>query len=580
MNLGIVKHLAPAFADNGPSQWEIKARPDVMMRLKKALPKVEVRRAGSVLLSDTPENAREITWILERWDLELTDADRGYLERRTTEHFDHKAAVTRILSGERESDDWQEPADHVDEYQYQAAELAMKTGGLIVTDELAMGKTYTSLLMLRNPEALPALIVVQSHLTRQWQKQLEELLPWLRSHIIRTGAVYDPSKKRGMHGYHPDVLISTYMKLAGWADHLAGEVKTVIFDECQELRRAEAAKTTAAGQITDGAKFCMGLSGTPVFNFGGEAYNILDVIRPGCLGEREEFAREWGVSSGDKIDTKFEGGHLKVRARELGTYLHEEGLLLHRTWEEVGRERPEQALKIPHTIEAETDLIEEATSDAKALAELILSKATTQQEVFAAERDLDNKIRQATGVAKAPYVADFVRMLLEGEEKVVVWAWHRAVYAILNAALEEFKPIMYTGSESDVAKRRAEEVFIKGDARVLLMSLRSGAGLDGLQEACNTGVFAELDWAPPIHDQCLGRLPRPGQKKPVVGYYLLTESGSDPGLVELLDVKRMQSEPIRNPKAELFEPTAQDPSDRIKQLAESVLERRAVEVAA
>src|SRR5579884_3848269 len=43
------------------------------------------------------------------------------------------------------------------------------------------------------------------------------------------------------------------------------------------------------------------------------------------------------------------------------------------------------------------------------------------------------------------------------------------------------------------------------------MSLRSGAGLDGLQEDCTVGVFGELDWSPEQHRQCIGRLDRDGQ---------------------------------------------------------------------
>ena len=43
--------------------------------------------------------------------------------------------------------------------------------------------------------------------------------------------------------------------------------------------------------------------------------------------------------------------------------------------------------------------------------------------------------------------------------------------------------------------------FIDGDARVLMMSLRSGAGLDGLQEVSHTAVFGELDWSPGVHRQ-------------------------------------------------------------------------------
>jgi SNF2 family DNA or RNA helicase len=557
--------MAPAF-EGARAQWEIKARPDVMIRVKKALPKTESRREAGVLLSDTPENAVELLWLLGRWDLDLSTEDRKYLKRLARQHRVQLAAVSKILAGERPDDAWREPADHVDDYQYQAAALAMANGGLIVTDELAMGKTYTSLLMLRNPKALPAVVVVQSHLTKQWQEQINTLLPWLKTHIVRSGMPYDPSAKREMKGEHPDVLITTYMKLDGWAETLAESVNAVIFDECQELRRAEAQKTKAAGMVSDGARFVMGLSGTPVFNYGGEIYNILDVVKRGCLGEREEFAREWGLSG---HGGKFEGGRLKVKSQALAEYLHSQGLLLHRTWEEVGRTRPDKPLKLPHVIDAETEVVEEAESNARELAKLIL-KGASKKELFEAETEFDAKLRHATGVAKAPFVADFARMILEGEEKVVIWCWHRAVYAILNERLAEFDPVMYTGSEGPAAKRRSEKAFVEGDARVLLMSLRSGAGIDGLQKSCNVGIFAEFDMVPAIHDQALGRLPRPGQRKPVLGYYLISEIGTDPGMVELHGVKRSQGEPIRNPRAELFEAGPMDQGDRIRKLAEEV----------
>jgi hypothetical protein len=52
---------------------------------------------------------------------------------------------------------------------------------------------------------------------------------------------------------HPDVLIIPYSKLRGWGDHLAGRVRTVIFDEVQELRRPTA-KYEAAARVADGRR--------------------------------------------------------------------------------------------------------------------------------------------------------------------------------------------------------------------------------------------------------------------------------------------------------------------------------------
>jgi hypothetical protein len=97
------------------------------------------------------------------------------------------------------------------------------------------------------------------------------------------------------------------------------------------------------------------------------------------------------------------------------------------------------------------------------------------------------------------------------------------------------------------------------------MSLRAGAGLHGLQDVCKVGVFGELDWSPGIHEQALGRLHRPGQVDPVVGYFLFSNGGTDPLMGEVLDTKRMQSEPMRDPIARSSRRVV--PEDRVRQLA-------------
>jgi hypothetical protein len=103
--------------------------------------------------------------------------------------------------------------------------------------------------------------------------------------------------------------------------------------------------------------------------------------------------------------------------------------------------------------------------------------------------EFDALMRQATGIAKAPYVAEFVRPLLDSGEPIVLFGWHRAVYNIWMEALAAHNPVLYTGTESATQKAEAIDAFLGGQARVLIMSLRSGAGVDGLQGYCNTVVF-------------------------------------------------------------------------------------------
>ena len=87
----------------------------------------------------------------------------------------------------------------------------------------------------------------------------------------------------------------------------------------------------------------------------------------------------------------------------------------------------------------------------------------------------------------------------------------------------------------------------------MLISLRAGAGIDGLQHVCSTVVFGELDWSPGVHEQCIGRVHRDGQTEPVMAYFLISDHGSDPIVSEVLGVKREQIEGVRNPGEHLVE---------------------------
>lgn len=350
----------------------------------------------------------------------------------------------------------------------------------------------------------------------------------------------------------------------GWRHLLAGQIKTVIFDEVQELRRSDSEKYSAAAAIADGGDRRMGLSATPVYNYGGEVFNIYEILKPGVLGTREEFFREWGSfqrTTGDIVVSD---------PAALGEFLRDQGLLLRRTRADVGRELPEPT-EVVMDIDSATDATDAAMADVVQMAHLVLSG--TRQERFTAAGQIDMKLRQATGIDKAPYVAAFARLLLESETKIVIFGWHRAVYDIWLRELSEFQPTMFTGTETAAQKQASVDRFTTDpNCRIFLCSLRSGAGLDGLQGVASVCIFGELDWSPAMHHQAIGRLARDGQEGEVVAYYPVSNIGSDPIISGVLEDKRQQAEPfMAGDDGALF--TAQtDDTGRIKRLAQAVLD--------
>jgi hypothetical protein len=107
------------------------------------------------------------------------------------------------------------------------------------------------------------------------------------------------------------------------------------------------------------------------------------------------------------------------------------------------------------------------------------------------------------------------------------------------------------------------------------MSLRSGSGLDGLQDSgCHVGVFGELDWSPAVLEQGIGRYHRDGQEEPCLVYYLLSDSGSDPIMADVLGLKRVQLEGIRNPHGSTDEVLVDTGGAHVRRLAEELVKKK------
>lgn len=523
-------------ADDG--LWVIQAQPDVAARLKNIFPQVRTTTVGAIQVHDSPDIAQDLEWVLGRWPMDLNRSDRERLAAGAHDYRVRGEQIAAILEGRTAH-----PALRLTpqkertprEYQMAAYQMLLASKGVVLSDELGLGKTLTSLLMLSDPSSRPMLAVTLVGLTRQWVRELEMAFPDLRAVEVKKGTPYD---LRDAEGHEPDMIVMNYAKLAGWANHLAGKVRTVVFDEVQELRRPGSKKHTAAMNVAHKADLRMGLSATPVFNYGGEMHSILSVIRPDLTMNPAEFARQWCRTSNGLGDKTQIADPPAFRA-----WMTDNGAFLRRTREDVGIEMPPLQVQ-EWNVEVDNDNWKTAlaSSNAAEVARLVLDDAADHRSRWRASGDLDWRMRQATGVAKAPYVAELVKLILESEERILLGGWHRDCWNIWQAALAEFNPVLYTGTESPAAKNRAFDKFVGGDSRILMMSLRSGAGLDGLQGSARVAVFGELDWSPGVHKQFLGRLHRPGQREAVTGYFCVSNYGADPMMMDALDMKQIQSD--------------------------------------
>jgi SNF2 family DNA or RNA helicase len=528
------------------------------MRLKRVFGKLSKASYGTHRISGSRENARDLEWFMERYPLEMEEGDRSLLGVQATLHRKVEQYVFDVMH-ERSQTAAFELALPPREYQKVAATMMLNRRSLLLADDVGLGKTVSFICTLTKPETLPAAVVTLAHLPRQWRDEMNKFAPGLNVHVAKSGQPY-PFKEK------PDVVVLNYHKLNGWAETLARTTRSVCFDECQELRHAGSQKYAAARHLALRARYRMGLSATPIYNYGGEFYSVLDVVSPGSLGERDEFMREW-------TDSDFRKPSIK-NPKAFGMYLRDSGLMLRRTREDVGRELPALS-KFHQYVEADPKALDAVGDSCAELARLILRAGEEGRgEKMRAREEFNNRLRQATGIAKAPYVAAFVRLLVESGERVVLYGWHREVYSIWLDRLSDLRPVMYTGTESITQKENSKKAFTEGDAQVLIMSLRSGAGLDGLQGVAKTLCFGELDWSPGVHEQCIGRVHRDGQPGAVMAYFMVSDEGADPMIAEVLGLKRRQIEGVRTPQGELIERLAVD-GDYIRRMAERYLTQRA-----
>ncbi len=538
--------------------WVVQAMlPHVAIRFKGMFKGLAEAAVPPFALKDRFDLPIDLDWFMQRYPLRLTDQAQArlaeglaaYSAQRATLGLLSKPEYAPLLNpGFKEGE---KPFG----YQVRAAEMLRATGRLLLLDDVGLGKTVSALASIADGWGLPAAVVVQPHLSSQWVKKYIERFTNLKAYEVKDRNVRDLPAA--------DIYLFRYSNIGAWGSYAETlGCKTVIFDEVQELRHGRSTdKGMGATAFCAAAQYRLGLTATPIYNYGSEIFAVVEFIAPGALGSWHEFVINWCASHGSHWIVKDPGA--------LGAYLQSEGITLRRTNEdaEVASTLPPQSKVVIEVGWNEGDLDTDQELQRKLALRVLNGSFHERGE---ASRQLDLMMRHDTGVAKARSVAAYVRTLVEAGEPVLLGGWHRDVYDIWNKALGDLNPLMFTGSESQAAKARAERAFRSGDSRLLVMSLRSGAGLDGLQEVCAHAVFGEFDWSPQVHRQFTGRIARFGQTRPITSHFLHVDGGSDPVLMATLGLKSSQSHGLLNPYGGVMAATPTDET-RMRQLARAVL---------
>lgn len=519
-------HLYGTLSYNRRSKcWTIKGEPCVTEMAARLFPGSE-RRRGEARFTANRRIIGDVNWLMMRYPLEIAPRDRELWKNALAQAREHVLLRMNAEKLPRRSTPPEGTFEgELREFQKEGLSFLLANPRTLLADEMGLGKTVQALACLAATKEFPALIVVPPHLLRNWQTEITRFLR-LEGKPARVCVL------TGLKPYQPpeaDVYIIHYLLLRGWKQALPQMgFKAVVFDEIQELRHGGTEKYSAASLLAEECERVIGLSGTPIYNKGSEIWNVVNILDYHCLGDWESFTRAWCDGYGN---------HLVRNPALLGEHLRREGLILRRTKEEVLAELPPKRR-----------LVQEIDSDDKAYRELmrpvmdqlgsLLALHPDAKERALLEEQVGRGERQATGVAKAPFVAAFVRALEDSGEKVLLFAHHHAVMDIYRKELAAYHPVFITGRESTGQKEEAVARFMEGKTNLCVISLRAASGLNLQRASCV--VFGELDWSPAVHSQAEDRAHRMGQKDSILCYYLVAPQGSDRDMQDALGLKVSQ----------------------------------------
>ncbi|MBQ3486562.1 MAG: DEAD/DEAH box helicase [Clostridia bacterium] len=507
--------------------WTVKGDPSVTEMCKRLFPGSAGSKRGEARFTAHRRMIGDLMWLMLRFPLEISPRDKAMWDKSVKdarEYAVRKAIAARLP--ERMTPPEGTFTGELRPFQQEGLAFLLQHDRCLLADEMGLGKTVQALSYLASTGSFPALVIPPAHLTRNWQEEAARFLRLQgekpRVHVIKGLKPYDLPEA--------DIYIMHYLLLRGWKEVLPTlGFKAVIFDEVQELRHTGTEKYSAASLLSESCERVIGLSGTPIYNTGGEIWNVINILDYHFLGDWESFSREWCYGYGNAV---------VVKPELLGDYLRREGLMLRRTKQEVLKELPPKRRAV-QDLDWNDKLY--AQLMAPILPDVVRWKtdgSLTASARAMLEESISQHVRQATGIAKAPYVCQFVRALLDSGEKVLLFAHHHAVMDTYKQELKHYRPGFITGRETISQKADAVERFMSGRTDVLCISLRAASGLNLQRATCV--VFGELDWSPAVHSQAEDRAHRMGQEDSLLCYYLVAPQGSDAAMQEALGLKVSQ----------------------------------------
>jgi SNF2 family DNA or RNA helicase len=477
-----------------------------------------------------------ITYSIDNFST-ATEALNTDAENVTSHLLNMQAREFEIAQGQQELLSVEEIKDRIKllDHQMQAAHRALfkMSGGALFADEVGLGKTIEVGMVLKEMDFRDTrdtfLILTPAQLAPQWQKELQE----------KFGLDFVCNYDDDFRGFdaHDKIIASvdTAKSKTNREDVLARRWDVAVLDEAHYVRNADTMRYELIDELSYGEAFFA--TATPIQNDISDLYNIIDLIRPGILGTRQQFDNRYVVDSDDAQIKRSE--ELQQKLNRVMIRNRREETKIDFTNREVHTNVFEPSPAETELYDAVTDYVRSNYSSAGAR-HLVLF--TLQKEVvsspYAVEKTIDrwvNDKQKGLSASERSALSD-IQSIVEDIDQTTKQRRLRNVIETIQDQIGTTRAIVFTqfrptqdaiadsirgldlpvhivnGDLSSKGKeRKVAEFKEKGGIMVATDSISEGRNM----QFCNVLINYDLPWNPMKVEQRIGRVDRIGQNREV-----------------------------------------------------------------
>lgn len=316
----------------------------------------------------------------------------------------------------------------------------------------------------------------------------------------------------------------------------------VIIDEAHKLKNNKTKNYEFVRNLNK--KFCLLLTATPIQNRIGEIFNLVSLLKPGHLGNEDQFKdvfakKDLQLEDHDRLKQLVNKVMIRNRRQDTGiewTKRHVKTISIdfspteQALYDEICKLK-ENPSYTKHMFSIMT-LERECCSSREAVYMTIKKMQEEEKHILgsSAIAQIMEKINQVEQNSKALEVVKLIQQL---NEKVIIFTEYRATQIYLQWFLQQngISSVPFRGGFKRGKKDWMKDLF-RERAQVLIATEAGGEGIN--LQFCNQIINYDLPWNPMRLEQRIGRIHRLGQERDVHIYNMSTNGTVEEHILKLL----------------------------------------------